>query len=291
VPLHAQGNGWPLFCMHPVGGQVLPYQELAQRLGADIPVYAIQSPEVAGLPERYDTLDAMASAYAAVVEATQPDGPCHLAGWSTGGIIALAVAAKLAARGREVRYVGLIDSSPVLPADPVTEDRLVRHAAATVLAALRGRQFAPDEAAAMEASLAREGLDIAQLFDEAHRPFALSFLATWTGEPASADLLRFLQMQVGATANHLRLLAGYLPDATQARVHAIRPALQADRHRFDFLPERTDTLDGDHHSILKAPHVDDLARLMRAAMLAAAPRGRHTESADAQAECADALAS
>lgn len=41
-----------------------------------------------------------------------PQGPCHVAGWSVGGIIAQAVAVELRAAGREVGLVALLDSYP-----------------------------------------------------------------------------------------------------------------------------------------------------------------------------------
>ena len=81
VPLQPGSSGRrPLFCVHPVGGEVVAYRELARRLGTGQPVYGLQSPE----PPLED-LREMAEHYAAAVREAQPEGPYRIAGWSMGG--------------------------------------------------------------------------------------------------------------------------------------------------------------------------------------------------------------
>jgi len=55
-------------------------------------------------------LTSLAAGYADRVEAAWPAGPVRLLGWSFGGVLALAVAADLHARGREVTFVGMLDA-------------------------------------------------------------------------------------------------------------------------------------------------------------------------------------
>ncbi|HET9208875.1 MAG TPA: thioesterase domain-containing protein, partial [Thermoanaerobaculia bacterium] len=64
----------PFFCVHPIGGAVLSYRHLALGLGGEQPFYGIQAAGLAG-GDAVDDLPAMASQYAAAVEAAAPHGP------------------------------------------------------------------------------------------------------------------------------------------------------------------------------------------------------------------------
>ncbi len=48
VCIQPEGDREPLFCMHPVGGNVIPYTRLARELGTDRPFYGLQSPGIDG---------------------------------------------------------------------------------------------------------------------------------------------------------------------------------------------------------------------------------------------------
>jgi len=106
VPLQAGSSGRrPLFCVHPVGGEVVAYRELARHLGAGQPVYGLQSPD----PPLED-LREMAARYAAAVREVQPAGPYRIAGWSMGGAVAYEIARQLRTLGERVEVLALIDS-------------------------------------------------------------------------------------------------------------------------------------------------------------------------------------
>ncbi|WP_353473925.1 amino acid adenylation domain-containing protein [Salipiger sp. H15] len=110
LPL-AEGEGAPLFILHPAGGLGWGYRRLARALAAPRPVYAVQSPLLTGeaLP---GTLRSLAASYADRIEAQAPMGMIHLAGWSVGGILAQEVAVELGARGRAVGLVAMLDAYP-----------------------------------------------------------------------------------------------------------------------------------------------------------------------------------
>jgi thioesterase domain-containing protein len=125
------GDRPPFFCVHPIGGSVLAYRELASRMGPEQPFYGIQAgiqatgltgpagePATADLP----ALPAMAAAYADVVEAavesTASRGPYLLGGWSFGGVVAFEMARQLRDRGRRVGLVALLDSRAPAPTPP-----------------------------------------------------------------------------------------------------------------------------------------------------------------------------
>ncbi|MBE9637980.1 non-ribosomal peptide synthetase [Salipiger mangrovisoli] len=110
LPL-AEGQGALLFILHPAGGLGWGYRRLARALTAPRPVFALQSPMLTGAPLP-GALRALASDYADRIEAQAPRGMIHLAGWSVGGILAQEVAVELAARGRALGLVAMLDSYP-----------------------------------------------------------------------------------------------------------------------------------------------------------------------------------
>ncbi len=105
VPIQPSGTRPPLFLVHPVGGSVLCYAELARKLGSDQPVFGLQVPP--GAPPR--SIEAMASAYLEALRDVQPRGPYHLGGWSMGGVVAYEMARQLQAQGDTVSTLALID--------------------------------------------------------------------------------------------------------------------------------------------------------------------------------------
>lgn len=114
--------------VHPVGGNVLCYRGLADRLAADrrtadAPVVGLQSPGTGAAR----TLDGLARGHvAALVEAFGHDGladrPLVLAGWSLGGVVATAMACRLEAADMTVAGVVLVDSWTGAPDAPGSHD-------------------------------------------------------------------------------------------------------------------------------------------------------------------------
>jgi len=104
------GEGDPLFLIHPVGGTVLVYREIAEAMTFPGPVYGIQAIGLTDGRQPHTSVEEMAEHYCEQVSAVQPDGPLLIAGYSAGGIIAFAMAQRLVKMGREVRYLGLINT-------------------------------------------------------------------------------------------------------------------------------------------------------------------------------------
>ncbi len=113
--LQPLGQQPPFFCIHPAGGIVYCFLELAQRLGSDRPFHAFQAAglEQGTVPVR--RLEDMAASYVNALRETQPDGPYHLGGWSLGGIVAFEMAQQLHAQGHEVATLALFDSHAPIP--------------------------------------------------------------------------------------------------------------------------------------------------------------------------------
>ena len=127
VPIQLKGEQIPLFCVHPVGGNVLCYSALSQRLGQEHPIYGLQS---LGLMEQQlplTTIEAMASHYLEEILMVQARGPYHLIGWSMGGMISYEMAQQLVHRGEEVALLVLIDSYIPTAENIVGKEQLLMH--------------------------------------------------------------------------------------------------------------------------------------------------------------------
>src|SRR5204863_9063960 len=104
------GDRPPLFFMHPGGGNISCYVELAHQLGSEQPFYGLQS---RGLDENHVPLTLisdMACYYVETLRRRQPEGPYMLGGWSMGGLIAYEMAQQLRSRGEEISLLALLDS-------------------------------------------------------------------------------------------------------------------------------------------------------------------------------------
>lgn len=109
VPIQPGGGRPPIFCVHPVGGQVLCYEPLARALGGDQPLYGLQSRGLVGA-DPLDRIEDMAVAYVEAIREVQIHGPYLLLGWSMGGVIAFEMARRLREAGALVAPLLLIDS-------------------------------------------------------------------------------------------------------------------------------------------------------------------------------------
>lgn len=110
IALQPSGSRRPFFCVHPAGGTVFCYRDLARCLGTDQPFYAFQAAGLYGDPAPRGRLESIAAAYVDEMHHAQPEGPYQLGGWSVGGILAFEMAQQLTALGQEVSVLVLIDS-------------------------------------------------------------------------------------------------------------------------------------------------------------------------------------
>jgi thioesterase domain-containing protein len=109
MALREKGKGAPLVLLPSLGGDIRCYDELVMKI-TDRPVYAFRPRGLEGEAGPHESMDEMINAYAAALRAEIPNGPYHLAGWSTAGIYAVALARALADAGGEVGLVALFDT-------------------------------------------------------------------------------------------------------------------------------------------------------------------------------------
>lgn len=126
VAIQPEGHKRPVFCVHPAGGNVLCYYEMAQYVGKgghnlpDRPFYGIEAVGLGGQEQMPDHMDALAARYIQAMQQIQPRGPYLLGGWCSGGLVAHAMAQQLRAQGEQVKLLALLDTSSQkeeMPAD------------------------------------------------------------------------------------------------------------------------------------------------------------------------------
>lgn len=113
VTVNASGAKPPMVCFHPVGGNVLCYQNLAREFGPDQPLYMIESRGLEEGQNLLPTVEEMVAAYIPAIRETVPDSPIRVVGWSFGGLLAFEAAFRMQQAGMDVRNIILLDAIAV----------------------------------------------------------------------------------------------------------------------------------------------------------------------------------
>ena len=111
----------PVFCVPGAGDSVTGFIGLSEALGRDWPLFGLQPRGLDGEAVPHSQVEAAAACYLKALEQECPQGPVHLVGHSFGGWVALEMALRLQAAGREVASLTVIDSeSPERAVRPYT---------------------------------------------------------------------------------------------------------------------------------------------------------------------------
>jgi len=105
----------PLFLIHPVGGTLFWFVELAAHMGIERPIYGIQDPSIIAEKPLFDSIEAMASFYLYCIRQIQPAGPYLIAGSSFGATVAFEIARQLEETNEKADFVGLLDGWSYYP--------------------------------------------------------------------------------------------------------------------------------------------------------------------------------
>lgn len=253
IPIRASGDGPALFCVHPIGGNVMCYAALAKALPPGFSVYGIRAPGL--MPETETTLasiDAMAERYIDEIRSIQPDGPHYLLGWSLGGLVVQEMSRRLAAEGETLGLIAMIDSAvPQLRA--IGTERI---------SAGPFRRFVADLAASANLSLDCREEELDRLSQEERFAWLARQLEGF-GMPAGDAALKAVYgvFQAGSKA-----LDSHRPRSADASVLLFAARQRTDLVRVrgewrDLLPgiEIVD-MDADHYTIMRSPAIDAIAK-------------------------------
>lgn len=261
VKIQPAGSKPPFFCIHPVGGNVLCYVDLARHLGLEQPFYALQSPGLDGKREPYTQIEDMAAHYIEALRAIQPEGPYFLGGWSMGGIVAFEMAQQLHKQEQEVGSLVLLDSRL-----PVGKPNLDDATLLSYFVRDLGGQFAKNLAVSYD-ELRRLGPDkeLHHILEQARKANIL---------PPDVGLMQVQRLLEVFQAN-TRAMWNYIPEAYPNRVILLRSSevFSPDFEDFgdptwgwsEFASKQIEIyiVPGNHYTILTNPHVKFLAEHLK----------------------------
>ncbi len=210
-----EGQGTPLFIVHGVGGNVMELFPLGRQIGTIGPVYAIQARGLDGRQAPNCSIAAMADDYLAEIRKAFPEGPYHLAGYSSGGLTAFEIARRLQAAGEPPASLTLIDTQTAARQWPLAVwTNLLLTRAGHHLSAMR-----------------RQGLGEAARYAMAHlmslhRHVLRRFAARGTVQQAHGRMPAALQAVFAATTE---AIANYRPGSFGGEILLVLPE-EADSH-------------------------------------------------------------
>ncbi len=273
------GVGTPLFCIHHSGGDVGIYRKLATRLAPGRTVIGVQSRLEIGATMEFPTIDAMANSYASLIGNYQPLGDVHLLGFSFGGFVATLIAEQLNQAGRNVSFLGLVDSNLGWIQS--------NHASRAELRIRLMQLFKKFQSVGVMNSKPQEIMrrDIAILVDaclcsDVIQPAEiLKKTETMGYVPNSDTVVKMLGEFTFKFITHCRLLKGFAPNPITELMHLWWPS-EARQHGdsysqwsdFSLGNVTQSTISGSHYSIMRMPHVRQLALEVDAAIKNATDR-------------------
>jgi amino acid adenylation domain-containing protein len=258
VPLRSAGGRPPLFFVHPLGGSVFSYADLATALHPDQPLYAVQAPEYAG-PDwpRPHSIEGIAELYLAELRTVQPVGPYRLGGWCMGGIISYEMARQLQATGEKVGSLTIVSAS----IDEPVPQRYATSEAAAIIGAFQGKL--PVTEAELEA-----------LDPQTRLQHVIGLVRGQAEQRADARSVDDLRQLVRLYQRHARALIAYR-DTERTPYRGDVLLIRAEDELFsgwDFGWKRrvdgallVDESPGDHYSMLEPPNVSQIAARLDAA--------------------------
>ncbi|AQU64923.1 non-ribosomal peptide synthetase [Streptomyces niveus] len=255
VPIQPEGSRPPIYCVHPVGGNVMCYSPLARLLGPDQPVFGLESAALSGADTAGQSVEEIAASYVRTVLNHSAGGPFSIGGWSMGGVIAYEMARRLADAGHPPAEVFLIDSPYPSPEDgaPVRKADL----ALRFLTDFRSGT-APTE---------DERTRLVQCPDDASARDVVRLMVHSGGLPVDTDERQVATLFEVFEANSAAL-AGYTAGSYNGLVRELRATrgVSGEQHETRFSRWCEDAaevtvrvFDGDHYSIVREPCVADVA--------------------------------
>lgn len=111
ILLHSGGPEAPLFGVHGGDGGIFFYRNLSDHIDHDRAFYAFEASVLTnGGAIPVEPIEETAARYIRELNQVHPGGPVNLCGYSFGGLVAFEMAVQLQKAGREIQFVGLIDT-------------------------------------------------------------------------------------------------------------------------------------------------------------------------------------
>ena len=112
IPLQTQGSRQPLFCLHAGGGHVFFYDELAELLDKDQPVYAIEPTALDSGELKETSIEEISETYLEEILRVCPDGKYTVLGYCFSNTVAFEISLQQQKMGLPAPEVIIVDSVP-----------------------------------------------------------------------------------------------------------------------------------------------------------------------------------
>ncbi|MEG3960427.1 thioesterase domain-containing protein, partial [Microcoleus sp. herbarium2] len=260
IAIQPDGPKRPLFCVHPGGGTVLAYIDLARHLGSEQPFYGLESLGLYEEQKSYARVEDMAAHYIEAMQAVQPQGPYLLAGWCFGGLVAFEMAQQLQARSEQVSFLGLLDISTERVASEELAELELDDAAFLV------KLFSKDISLSLD-SIRELGSD-EQLLYVMEKIREINLIPPDVGLAQARYLVQILK-------SHIRAAKVYIPQPYQGRPTLFRASEEETANSQDLTlgweELATEGVDlhwvpGNHSTMVREPHVQVLAKQLCACL-------------------------
>lgn len=117
IKLSAGSYKIPLFLIHPIGGSVFWYKQLAKYLEGKFTIYGIQDPSIDGVDLRFTSLEDMAGYYIREIDSVYRGESYCLGGASFGATVAFEMAYQILRANKKIEFLGLFDGWAEYPDD------------------------------------------------------------------------------------------------------------------------------------------------------------------------------
>jgi len=255
----ANGDGVPLFCLHPVGGDLRCYDTLARSI-KDRMVYGLRARGLQAGSQAHETMDDLVGDYTDSIRSVCPDGPYCLAGWSTGGIFAYEIARRLHLDSLPVASLIMIDSPLPIVFENVDQSDDARFLVDLI-------EFANYFAGT---SMKIEYDNLHRLSDDKAMEHVLA-LSIEHGVLPAKTTPEYLRRLVNVCKQHVNILQSYQiipsdlsvdmlrPESTGLLAHATGQTLSEDLGWSRFVDLHLHQVPGHHFTMMTPPHATTLA--------------------------------
>jgi thioesterase domain-containing protein len=243
----------PIFMIHPPGGIVICYRDLARRC-KNRSIYAVRSRGLHGSEPLPETMEAMADDYVEAIKSVAPSGPYQIGGWSLGGLIAYEVARQLLAGGDSVERLILLDTAIPEGVSELKPESEQPHEGLEY-----GLEFTLEQLAGLGA-----GEQLPLLWEHAKR------LGVLDDDTPQEIVDRTIQDLKHLFHHHVLLSRRYRLEPLEVPLLLVRPqdvpfdvGGSDDRGWAAIVRDvQVEFVSGHHHSMVKPPSVDEIAKLL-----------------------------
>ncbi len=263
----------PFFCVHPIGGNVLGYVDLARYLAPEQPFYGLQAPGLEEGQSPYQNIPDLAAYYLDVVGQVLPkETPYCLGGQSFGGLVAFEIAQQIQQRGQTVALLVIMDTPAPLNGltDEKIDDAMWLVKRAEVLERFFGK------------SLGVSWDELKKLDPQAQFNYFLQKMRLANLIPPDAGELLIYRLLALQKASHQALL-NYIPQVYDGKITLLRASEMVAKDRGGVFAESftkpalgwreltTHPIEiydvpGNHITMLTPPHVRTLAQILQSCL-------------------------